>query len=42
MEEEQADEEGGEKGSEEGSKFLGQSTADGMYSWEHSLFVNFL
>lgn len=42
VEEEQADEEGGEKGSEEGSKFLGQSTADGMYSWEHSLFVNFL
>lgn len=41
VEEEQADEEGGERTSEEGSKFLGQSLADGMYSWEHSLFINF-
>lgn len=41
VEEEQADEEGGERTSEEGSKFLGQSVADGMYSWEHSLFINF-
>lgn len=40
VEEEQADEEGGERSSEEGSKFLGQSMADGMYSWEHPLSVN--
>lgn len=33
VEEEQADEEGGERNSEEGSKFLGQSMADGMYSF---------
>lgn len=40
VEEEQADEEGGERRSEEGSKFLGQSMADGMYSWERPLSIN--
>lgn len=42
VEEEQADEEGGEKSTEEGSKFLGQSMADGMYSWEHPFSINFI
>ncbi|XP_068543256.1 transmembrane protein 169 [Anas acuta] len=32
VEEEQADEEGGERNSEEGSKFLGQSSADGVWN----------
>lgn len=40
VEEEQADEEGGERNSEEGSKFLGQSSADGTYPWEHPLPIN--